>query len=77
MPTEYLCKQCIIILALCSCKIKLLDGVTMDEKEQLPAGIITMLLTGYVDTIAFQRKLICAALVGWAITTIAFIVTSR
>ena len=36
----------------------------MDEKEQLPAGIITMLLTGYVDTIAFQRKLICAALIG-------------
>mgnify|MGYP007076312398 CR=1 FL=1 len=49
----------------------------MDEKEQLPAGIITMLLTGYVDTIAFQKKLCCAALVGWAITTIAFIVTSR
>lgn len=61
MPTEYLCKQCIIILALCSCKIKLLDGVTMDEKEQIPAGIITMLLKGYVETIAFQRKLICAA----------------
>lgn len=46
----------------------------MEEKEQLPAGIITMLLTGYVDTIAFQRKLIYAALAGWAITTIAFIV---
>lgn len=41
MPTEYLCKQCIIILALCSCKIKLLDGVTMDEKEQIPAGTIS------------------------------------
>lgn len=52
-------------------------GGMMEEKEQLPAGIITMLLTGYVDTIAFQRKLICAVLVGWAITTIAFIVTSR
>lgn len=46
----------------------------MEEKEQLPAGIITMLLTGYVDTIAFQRKLIYASLAGWAITTIAFIV---
>ena len=45
-----------------------------EEKEQLPAGIITMLLTGYVDTIAFQRNLIYAALAGWAITTIAFIV---
>lgn len=45
-----------------------------EEKEQLPAGIITMLLTGYVDTIAFQRKFIYAALAGWAITTIAFIV---
>lgn len=73
MPTEYLCKQCIIILALCSCKIKLLDGVTMDEKEQIPAGIITMLLKGYVETIAFQRKLICAALIGWVATAIAFI----
>lgn len=52
-------------------------GGMMEEKEQLPAGIITMLLTGYVDTIAFQRKLIYAALAGWAITTIAFIVTSR
>lgn len=49
-------------------------GRMVEEKEQLPAGIITMLLTGYVDTIAFQRKLICAALAGWAITTIAFIV---
>lgn len=46
----------------------------MEEKEQLPAGVITMLLKGYVDTIAFQRKLIYAALTGWVITTIAFIV---
>lgn len=46
----------------------------MEEKEQIPAGIITMLLKGYVDTIAFQRKLICAALIGWAATAIAFIV---
>lgn len=46
----------------------------MDEKEQIPAGIITMLLKGYVDTIAFQRKLIYAALIGWAATAIAFIV---
>ena len=49
-------------------------GMMKEEKEQLPAGIITMLLTGYVDTIAFQRNLIYAALAGWAITTIAFIV---
>ena len=46
----------------------------MEEKEQIPAGIITMLLKGYVDTIAFQRKIICAALFGWAATAIAFIV---
>lgn len=46
----------------------------MDEKEQIPAGIITMLLKGYVETIAFQRKLIYAALFGWATTAIAFIV---
>ena len=45
----------------------------MDEKEQIPAGIITMLLKGYVETIAFQRKIICAALFGWAATAIAFI----
>lgn len=44
----------------------------MEDKEQIPAGIITMLLKGYVDTIAFQRKIICAALVGWAVTAIAF-----
>lgn len=48
-------------------------GGTMEEKEQIPAGIITMLLKGYVDTIAFQRKIICAALVGWAATAIAFL----
>jgi hypothetical protein len=30
----------------------------MDEKEQIPAGIITMLLKGYVETIALQRKLL-------------------
>ena len=53
---------------------ELKQGGTMEEKEQLPAGIITMLLKGYVDTIAFQRKLICAALIGWAATAIAFIV---
>lgn len=45
----------------------------MDEKEQIPAGIITMLLKGYVETIAFQRKIICAALFGWVATAIAFI----
>ena len=49
----------------------------MDEKEQLPAGIITMLLKGYVETIAFQRKIICAALFGWAATAIAFIYLGR
>lgn len=49
----------------------------MDEKEQLPAGIITMLLKGYVETIAFQRKIICAALFGWAATVIAFIYLGR
>lgn len=32
-----------------------------------------MLLKGYVETIAFQRKIICAALFGWAATAIAFI----
>jgi hypothetical protein len=45
----------------------------MEEKEQIPAGIITMLLKGYVETIAFQRKIICAALVGWAATVIAYL----
>ena len=49
----------------------------MDEKEQLPAGIITMLLKGYVETIAFQRKIICAALFEWAATAIAFIYSGR
>ena len=36
----------------------------MDEKEQIPAGIITMLLKGYVETIAFQRKIEVFAPVG-------------
>lgn len=49
----------------------------MDEKEQLPAGIITMLLKGYADTIAFQRKIICAALLGWVATAIAFVYVGR
>ena len=49
----------------------------MDDKEQIPAGIITMLLKGYVETIALQRKIICAALCGWAATAIAFIYLGR
>ena len=52
-------------------------GGMMEEKEQLPAGIITMLLKGYVDTIAFQRKIICAALLGWVATAIAFVYVGR
>ena len=43
----------------------------MEEKEQLPAGVITMLLKGYVETIAFQRKMIYAILFGWVATVIA------
>ena len=49
----------------------------MDENEQIRAGIITMLSKGYVETIALQRKIICAALFGWAATAIAFIYLGR
>ena len=34
-------------------------------------------LKGYVETIALQRKIICAALFGWAATAIAFIYLGR
>lgn len=46
----------------------------MEEKESLPAGIVTMLLEGYLRIIAFQRNVLYAALAGWAATTIAFVV---
>ena len=50
---------------------KFYGGGMMEEKEQLPAGVITMLLKGYVETIAFQRKMIYAILFGWVATVIA------
>lgn len=46
----------------------------MEEKESLPTGVITMLLEGYIKTIMFQRNVLYAALIGWAATTIAFVI---
>lgn len=42
--------------------------------ESLPAGIITMLLTGYIKTIERLEKLMLAALCGWLITIVAFVI---
>lgn len=46
----------------------------MEEKESLPAGVVTMLLEGYIKTIMFQRNVLYAAIAGWAATVIAFLV---
>lgn len=42
------------------------------EVESLPAGIVTMMLTGYVKTIEYQHKLLMAMIIGWTLTIIAF-----
>lgn len=42
------------------------------EAESLPAGIVTMMLTGYVKTIEYQHKLLMAMIIGWTLTVIAF-----
>lgn len=45
----------------------------MDNKEQVPAGLVTMLLAGYLRTIYIMA-------VGWVLTTVAllgYIVLSR
>lgn len=44
----------------------------MENKESLPAGVITMLLTGYVKTIENQHRLLMASIAGWIITILAF-----
>ena len=43
------------------------------KMETIPAGVVTMLLEGYIKTIVFQRNVLYAALAGWTATTIAFI----
>ena len=42
------------------------------EAESLPAGIVTMMLTGYLKTIENQYKMLTAAIIGWTLTIIAF-----
>lgn len=46
----------------------------MEEKESLPAGVVTMLLEGYIKTIAFQQNVLYAVIGGWFATVIAFMV---
>ena len=46
--------------------------IDMENKENLPAGIVTMLLTGYVKTIENQHKLLMVTIAGWIATVIAF-----
>lgn len=46
----------------------------MEEKESLPAGVVTMLLEGYVRMIAFQQNVLYAMLGGWLATVIAFVI---
>lgn len=41
--------------------------------EYLPVGVITMLLTGYLDTINKLTISLMAVVAGWVLTTIAFI----
>ena len=43
-----------------------------DGKENLPTGIITMMLTGYVKTIEKQHVLLMTTITGWIVTVIAF-----
>ena len=42
------------------------------EAESLPAGIVTMMLTGYLKTIENQHKMLMAMIIGWTLTIIAF-----
>lgn len=42
--------------------------------ESLPAGLITMLLTGYIKTIERLERLLAVALVGWMVSVIAFVI---
>lgn len=46
----------------------------MEEKESLPAGVVTMLLEGYIKTIAFQQSALYVTLGCWLATVIAFMV---
>ena len=49
------------------------DGGMMEEKELVPAGLVTMLLTGYLRTIYIMAA-------GWVLTTVAllsYILVSR
>ena len=42
------------------------DGGMMEEKELVPAGLVTMLLTGYLRTIYIMAA-------GWVLTTVALL----
>ncbi len=42
--------------------------------ESLPAGIITMLLTGYVKTIERLEILLGITLVCWLVSVVAFVI---
>ena len=42
--------------------------------ESLPAGLITMLLTGYIKTIERLENVLLATLGGWLITVVAFVI---
>ena len=42
------------------------DGEMMEEKELVPAGLVTMLLTGYLRTIYIMAA-------GWVLTTVALL----
>lgn len=46
----------------------------MEERESLPAGVVTMLLEGYIKTIAFQQNILYATLGCWVATVIAFVI---
>ena len=41
-------------------------GGMMEEKELVPAGLVTMLLTGYLRTIYIMAA-------GWVLTTVALL----
>lgn len=41
--------------------------------ECLPVGVVTMLLTGYLDTINKLTISLMVVVAGWVLTTIAFI----
>nr|DAO81372.1 MAG TPA: hypothetical protein [Caudoviricetes sp.] len=47
-------------------KTRMTDGGMMEEKELVPAGLVTMLLTGYLRTIYIMAA-------GWVLTTVALL----